>query len=131
SPNLSATSKAAAYQQTVAEIKEVVEKWVAQDATLLVVSRGDPQLLDFRGRKAWHFPRGRAGAYAGYHPADSAGAITHLESLIADGGQYLLFPSTAFWWLEYYGEFKEYLYQYPPRIVHDQRCVLFHLSPNT
>ena len=61
------------------------------------------------GRRGWHFPQAAKGEYAGHHPADSAAAIEHLESLRAKGGQYLLFPATAFWWFEHYRDFKQYL----------------------
>src|SRR5439155_18923763 len=98
------------------------------DATVLVVSKGDNELLKLDGRQSWHFPRGEHGAYAGHYPADSASAIAHLESLIAQGGQFLLFPNTAFWWLEYYDAFREYLDRCHSRIAADARCVIFKLS---
>ena len=65
-------------------------------ATVLVVSKGDEELLELGGRRAWHFPRGKGGTYAGYHPGASSEAIDHLEELRASGGEFLIFPSTAF-----------------------------------
>jgi glycosyltransferase involved in cell wall biosynthesis len=48
-------------------------------------------------------------AHAGYYPIDSREAIALLEGLRAKGAQYLLFPRTAFWWLEHYPQFAQHL----------------------
>ena len=73
------------------------------DATILVVSKGDEALLNQGGRAAWHFPQAPDGSsYAGYYPADSAGAVAELHRLRARGADFLLFPATAFWWLDHY-----------------------------
>jgi arylsulfatase A-like enzyme len=97
-------------------------------ASVLVVSRGEEALLHVGGRQAWHFPQAEDGGYAGYYPADSAEAITHLEALRAKGAQYLLFPATAFWWLEHYVEFAHYLHQQYDQLLDDDNCVLFSLT---
>ena len=39
------------------------------DATVLVASKGDAELLKLDGRTAWHFPQTLEGVYAGAHPA--------------------------------------------------------------
>ena len=81
-------------------------------ATVLVVSKGDEELLNLLradGRKAAHFPQMPDGCYAGSHPADSQAAIAQLERLRADGGEYLLFPATASWWLDHYRDFAMHL----------------------
>jgi len=75
----------------------------------MVVSKGDEALVKLDGRQGWHFPRQEDGLYAGYHPSDSAEAIGHLEVLRARGGQFLLIPPTASWWLDHYAEFRQYL----------------------
>jgi glycosyltransferase involved in cell wall biosynthesis len=97
------------YQHLIGCIRAIVRAAVPETARVIVVSKGDPELISLDGRAAWHFPRAESGEYAGYYPADSAAAITHLEALRAQGGDYLLFPRTAFWWLEHYREFKEHL----------------------
>jgi hypothetical protein len=76
---------------------------------VLVVSRGDEQFVRLEGRRGWHFPRHEDGRWGGFHPADSQEAISHLELLRSRGAQYLVFPETAFWWLDYYGDLKEHL----------------------
>jgi hypothetical protein len=77
----------------------------------------------------WHFPQTEDGVYAGHHPADSAEAIAHLESLRAKGAGYLLIPKPAFWWLEYYSQFKDHLErQYSPSVRDSETCLVFNLG---
>ena len=47
---------------------------IPRNATVLVVSRGDVELLRIGPRRALHFPQDEFGGYAGYHPQDSAAA---------------------------------------------------------
>jgi GT2 family glycosyltransferase len=98
------------YRDLVERIREVVDRELPPDATVLVVSNGDDELLDLGARRrGWHFPQMEDGTYAGYHPGDSAEAIAHLEALREKGAEYILFPETVAWWLEYYAEFREML----------------------
>jgi len=117
------------YRQLAEEICEVVRACLPPSAVVLVVSKGDDALLQLDGRKGWHFPQTDDGVYAGYHPADSAAAIAHLEELRHRGAQFLLFPHSALWWLEHYGDFQRYL-EHHYRVVFrdDQRCVIFRLD---
>jgi hypothetical protein len=116
------------YEQTVLQIQEVVRTVLPPGATVLVVSKGDDDLLKLQGRNGWHFPQNKDGTYLGYNPADSTEAITHVEALRAKGGQYLLFPETAFWWLDYYKELKQHLDTHTRRIYSDDHCIIFQLS---
>ncbi len=96
-------------------------------ATVIVVSEGDDDLLELDDRKGWHFPQTEDGAYADY-PANSVAAIAHLEVLRAKGGDYLLFPSSALWWLEYYEGFKQHLEsRYQVVVRQEDTCVVFAL----
>jgi glycosyltransferase involved in cell wall biosynthesis len=97
------------YRRLKIAIREALEHSVPADATVIIASKGDEALLEANRVRGWHFPQTASGTYAGHHPADSAAAIDHLESLRAKGGQYLLLPSTALWWLDHYEEFKEHL----------------------
>ena len=117
------------YRQTMTEIREVVDEHVPPGEQVAVVSRGDDELLDLGGRPAWHFPRDEDGAYVGYHPRDSAHAITHLEALRAQGVRYLLIPPTGYWWLEHYRNFALHLEQRYHRLTREQDgCLLFELT---
>ena len=97
------------YERLVDRIREAVDELLPSEARVLVVSRGDDALLDLGERDAWHFPQARNGAYAGHHLSDSDAAIAHLESLRDQGGEFLLFPATALWWLDYYSVFHTHL----------------------
>jgi hypothetical protein len=117
------------YEELVKRIREVVRTQLPPDATVLVVSKGDGDLLKFEGRTGWHFPRDKDGAYDG-NPADSKDAITRLEALRVKGAQYLLFPEPAFWWLDHYQEFKRHLDGRYTRVYGDDYCVIYRLSPS-
>jgi hypothetical protein len=79
------------------------------DAVAIVASKGDAALLDLDGRRGLHFPQNDDGVYAGYYPSSSQQAIRHLEALREKGGQFLVFPATAAWWLDHYGELRRHL----------------------
>ncbi|MDH3732273.1 MAG: hypothetical protein OEU54_02020 [Gemmatimonadota bacterium] len=97
------------YGALVDRIRGLADETLPAGATVAVVSRGDYRLMHLGGRQAWHFPRTEAGLYAGYHPRTSQDAIQHLETLRADGADFLLFPATATWWLDYYEDFRVHL----------------------
>jgi hypothetical protein len=106
------TSKPAAfvgYSRLLVEVHVAVRTTVPRGRTVLVISRGDEQFVRLEGRRGWHFPRHEDGRWAGFHPADAQEAVEHLESLRSQGAQYLVFPQTAFWWLDYYGGLREHL----------------------
>src|SRR5579859_5315561 len=73
------------YKQLVESIRVVVNALVPPGAVVTVLSKGDAQLVQFKKRVGWHFPQGPDGNYAGYHPADSNGAIEELEKSRARG----------------------------------------------
>ena len=50
-------------------------------AKVVVISKGDPDLLKLDGRQGWHFPQTGEGIYAGHHPGCSDEAIAQLEAL--------------------------------------------------
>jgi hypothetical protein len=97
-------------------IREAARAVLPPDADVLVVSKGDPALLDLSGARGLHFPQDEYGEYAGHHPAASADALLHLENMKMKGAQYLLVPSTAYWWFDYYGELARHLAQNCTRI---------------
>jgi len=68
------------------------------------------------------------GSYDSRNPRNSDEAISHLEAIRARGAQYLLLPATAFWWLDYYQQFREHLEARYPVVVRDERtCIIFDL----
>jgi GT2 family glycosyltransferase len=123
-----APSKYLGYRQLVHRIRQVVRMHLPDDAQVIVVSKGDDDLLDLDGRPAQHFPQEQDGGYAGYYPADSCAAMDHLETLRARGGDFLLFPKIAFWWLDHYVEFRRYLDARYRCIWNDENCIIYWLS---
>lgn len=115
------------YQELTLKIQGLLKKLVPTGATVIVVSKGDEQLVKLDGLKGWHFPQNNDGVYAGHYPADDAGAIAHLEGLRAKGGQYFFLPCTAFWWLEHYREFKNYLETQCQKVFCDESVGLLYV----
>lgn len=126
---LGAGQPASSYEQLIQQIRAIVAEQLPSGASILVVSKGDPALLHLDKREAAHFPQADDGNYAGHYPADSAAAISHLEALRGKGAQFLLFPNTAFWWLQHYDEFHQHLGQRYPRVWSDDICVIYRLTP--
>ena len=101
--------QSAGYQHLVDRLTAAVVELVPSGSGVLVVSRGDDRLLSLDGRPAGHFPQAATGQYAGHHPDDSEMAIAQLERLVDVGWRYLVFPSTALWWLDHYGGLRRHL----------------------
>jgi hypothetical protein len=115
--------------EEIEQVRKEAETHLPRDGKVLVVSRGDPQLLDLGGRDAEHFPQTEAGLYAGHHPATSAEAIKHLEQLRSRGARFLIFPSTSFWWLDHYEDFRHHLESRCGLIAHSEdSCAIFDLD---
>lgn len=114
------------YGQLIDRIHAVAASTLPHGARVLVVSRGDDALFP-PDLAAAHFPQGPGGRYAGFHPADSAAAVAHLEQCRADGAEFLLLPATAFWWLDYYGGLLQHLMGRGRVLHHDGHCVIFDL----
>jgi glycosyltransferase involved in cell wall biosynthesis len=120
------------YQRIVEDVRQIVERTVPNGATVVVVSKGDEDLLKLGARPAWHFPRNAHGVYAGFYPAGSDAAIAHLEELKRNGAEYLVFPKPALWWLDQYVGFKDYLERHHRIVARDEKtCIIFALTQAT
>ncbi len=115
------------YQMLKQRVAEVVGDVLPRNATVVVASRGDPELVRLDGLRAWHFPQNDQGDYLGYHPLDSAAAIDELEKSRARGAEFLALPSSSFWWLEHYPELAAHLDQRYKRVWADQACIVYDL----
>jgi hypothetical protein len=91
------------------DLCRLVEAVTAEGSRVLVVSRGDENLVRLRGRQSGHFPQVDGGTYAGHHPADGAAAVEHLEQLRQAGATHLVLPRTGFWWLDHYAGLRDHL----------------------
>jgi glycosyltransferase involved in cell wall biosynthesis len=68
------------------------------------------------------------GEYDSGRPRDDEEAISCLDAIRAQGAQYLLLPATAFWWLDDYQKFREYVEARYPVVVHNKEtCIIFDL----
>ena len=97
------------YERETEQVRAAVKETVPSDSTVLVISRGDERLLQLNGHRAEHFPQSEDGAWAGHHPADSAEAVEHLESLRERGAEFLVIPPTYLWWLRHYDGLRRHL----------------------
>jgi glycosyltransferase involved in cell wall biosynthesis len=117
-----------AYTTLRASIRRSVETLTPAGSRILVVSRGDPELVAFSDRAGSHFPQEKDGGYVGYHPPDGAWAIAHLRELQEEGAEYLLVPGTARWWLNHYAELRRYLESACELVREDDDCILYRLE---
>jgi colanic acid/amylovoran biosynthesis glycosyltransferase len=116
-------------REVVNDVREFVAGRLPADAGVLVVSRGDEELIAFPGHRGGHFPQTANGLYAGHHPADSGEAIAHLEELRQAGARYLVVPATSGWWLDHYADLARHLDRDHRRIAQsDDRFVAFELT---
>jgi glycosyltransferase involved in cell wall biosynthesis len=112
------------------KIRSLVESKLPPQAKVIVVSRGDDELLNLNGRTAWHFPQNGEGVYAGHHPENGAEAVAQLEALRARGAEYLLLPGTQFWWLDHYREFRDLLETNYAQVTREEGvCAIYRLAP--
>ena len=120
------------YQQLLLRINHAVLDHTSENSTLLVVSKGDEQLLQFPKRHASHFPSDDQGNYTGYNPPDSEWCIRKLQSAAAAHPTVFVLPAPFLWWLEYYRGLREYLFA-RCRVAYDdaETCVIFELANDT
>ncbi len=93
-----------------------------------MVSKGDDELIQLDGRLGGHFPQVEGGVYAGHHPANSREAIIDLERQRSSGAEFLVIPRTSLWWLDHYGELRDYLVRSCRQVANqDDACVIYAL----
>jgi hypothetical protein len=119
----------ASSEQASARVRELVRQIVPVGATVLVVSRGDEEMVMIEGRRGWHFPQDEHGVWPGYYPSDSEEAIDHVEDLRARGAEYIVIPDTASWWLDHYAGFAQYLENRCAKLLNQEGCLIFALPP--
>jgi GT2 family glycosyltransferase len=126
------SSERLSYLDVPPRLRSLVRSAVPRGHTVIVVSKGDDELLRLDGRKGWHFPRDRNGEYSGHYPRDSAEAIAHLEELRSMGGEYFALPATALWWLEHYAAFRDHLDAHHVELARDHEAgVIYGLQPRS
>jgi GT2 family glycosyltransferase len=120
------------YQDMVSRIRQAVEAALPADADVLVISKGDDELLELNGRRGRHFPQADDGEYSGFNPANDRDAIEQLELLRRQGAEFLLIPGTSLWWLDHYRQFERHLAeQYSVALRREDTCLIFSLDDAT
>ena len=102
-------AKVTSYRDLVRRTQQLVRKTVPPKSTILVVSKGDPELVNLENRRGLHYPQGKDGIWAGHYPTNSAAAVTQLESLRRKGAEYFVLPAVYNWWLDYYKDLGRHL----------------------
>lgn len=116
------------YNQLIERITHQIATALPADVVILVVSKGDNRLVPPGSKRVWHFPQAGGGLYWNGNPADSSDAIAQLEELRGKGAGFLILPSTEFWWLDYYGDFRSHLDRSYHRVIDDQDCIIYNLT---
>ena len=117
------------YFGLVDQVTSMVTAVVPPSKTVLVVSKGDENLLRLGSRTGWHFPRTDDGRYAGHYPADGEDAVRQLELLRDRGAGYLVFPATSMWWLDHYPDLHRHLESRYTSLVRDEdTCAIYDLT---
>lgn len=120
------------YPNLVRQMHGVVVSLLPEKSTVAVASRGDDRLLKFPGRTGLHFPQSESGTYAGYYPETDDEAIEMLESTRRIGAEFLVFPTTAFWWLDHYVGLREHLERRYSLVSRQKNvCLIYDLSAKT
>lgn len=117
------------YFGLVDQVTSMVTAVVPPSKTVLMVSKGDENLLRLGSRTGWHFPRTDDGRYAGHYPADGEDAVRQLELLRDRGAGYLVFPATSMWWLDHYPDLSRHLENRYTSLVRDEdTCAIYDLT---
>jgi hypothetical protein len=112
-----------AWNRTLCATAETVRRVVPRDAVVASVDKHDPTLLSLSGRRGRHFPDSRL-LPEGY-PRDDAAAIAHLQELQRRGVSHIVFPQTAFWWLDHYVELAQHLERRCQPLWNDETCRIY------
>ncbi len=123
---------------TIADVESVPQEPTREDGVLLtaipnpVPAGEEPGVTNIMwstgdGSQGQLYVSG-VGIYAGRDPADSEEAWRSLESVKANGAQYLVIPARSFWWLDDYQEFRQHVEAHYRAVVRDDNtCIIFRL----
>jgi glycosyltransferase involved in cell wall biosynthesis len=107
------------------ELAELVE----EGRTFLIVDDGQWGDAVLTGRRSIPFLE-RDGTYWGAPPDDET-AIGELERMRDAGAEWIAFGWPAFWWLDHYRQFTEYLFARFRCVLKNERLVVFDLGRGT
>jgi hypothetical protein len=102
-----------------------IDSLIPVEATIILVDDAAFGTEAFAGRRTRPFVE-REGAYWG-PPPDGGTAIQELERMRHSGASYLVVAWPAFWWLDYYIRFHDYLRTRFRCVLENDRLVVFDL----
>jgi len=117
------------YLAVVNRVRRTVRERLPKEARVLVIGRGDEDLVQLSGRRAAHFPQDAAGDFAGEYPGTGGEAVDQLRELVGQGWDHLVIPTTSFWWLDSYPEFRIHLLRDWHAVHRDENCLIFGHDP--
>jgi hypothetical protein len=100
------------HRQLVGQVRQFVDANVPSGARVLVAAYGDSAMLSLGERLTRPFPRPAAGVAADYTDISGPDAVAQLESLRADGAEYLVVTGPAMPWLVNHPELDRHLEEY-------------------
>jgi hypothetical protein len=93
---------------------------------VILVDQNEFGLKDAFGRQLLPFPE-REGRYWGA-PPDSDTAIAELQRMRKEGARFIAILWPAFWWLDYYHGFRDFLDRHFVRVAGNSRLIAFDLK---
>jgi Sulfotransferase domain len=106
-PHANTREDIAQWARMIEMARHDLEETISSRGRVVVVDEGKLGGAIVDARRAWPFLE-RDGVYFGL-PSDSVEAIESLERLRRCGAEHLVFVWPAFWWLDHYEAFREYL----------------------
>jgi hypothetical protein len=110
-----------------ARLRATVAAVVPEGATVLIVDRGDEELMAIEGREMRHLPRNPDGTPAWHQPMDSDDLLGQLERERSGRARYLVIPNASIWWLDHYEGFAAHLERDCSLLVRDADCAVYEL----
>lgn len=114
------------WEKHLAELKFHIEYFIPKEKTFILVDEENLKAELGLGNNVIPFLE-KDGKYWG-RPPDSITAIQELERLRKTGVISIVFASPAFWWLDYYLEFNEYLRANYRCVLENDRLIVFDLQ---
>lgn len=113
------------YLRLVEHVRVAVDRHIPAGESIVVVSRGDDELVRLGDRRGLHFPAHEDGGFAGHYPADSEAAVEELESRRRAGALFVVLPRTSFWWLDHYPGFARHIHARYTALFVDDWCRIY------
>lgn len=121
-------SEAADYRALVRDIRATVLGATPAASTVVVATKGDPDLVALDGRRALPVLEEPDGSPAVHHPRSSREVVDRLRAAASGGPAYFVLPATHRWWLDHYAELRRYLDGHcQPVLDHEATCAIYAL----